>query len=83
MKHRKFFATRPLLGTAEPAHKHMVSALKPYKRDLKRSSVSAYKYELQLERISRKMNRRMPVGVMRAFGYTHYFAGCYIGAEND
>ena len=83
MSHSKFVATRPLLGTAEPAHKYMVDALKPYKRDLKPSSVSAYKYELQLERISRKMNRRMPVGVIRAFGHTHYFAGCYVGAEND
>ena len=83
MKHSKFVATRPLLGDAKLLHKFMVKALKPYKRDLKRSSVSAYKYELGLERISKKLNRRMPIGVIRALGYTHYFAGCYIGAEND
>jgi len=83
MAHFKFTSTQPLLGQAQIPHKYLVKALKPYKRDLKRRSVSAYKYELELERSSRKLNRRMPIGVIRAFGHTHYFAGCYIGAEND
>ena len=83
MAHFKFTSTQPLLGQAQTPDKYLVKALKPYKRDLKRSSVSDYKYELGLERISRKLNRRMPIGVIRAFGHTHYFAGCYIGAEND
>jgi len=82
MKHSKFFATRPLLNSMQSAQTYMVKALKPYKRDLKRSSVYAYKYELELERLSRR-NRRVPVGFIRAFGHTHYFAGCYAGAEND
>jgi len=85
MKHHKFFATRPLLNSMQSAQTYMVKALKPYKRDLKRSSVYAYKYELELEleRLSGKSNRRIPVGFIRAFGHTHYFAGCYVGAEND
>lgn len=82
MKHRKFFATRPLLNDAQMIHKYMVDALKPYKRDLKPSSVSAYKYELQFQRISEKLKRRAPIAVIRALGHKHYFAGCYIGAEN-
>jgi len=83
MRHHKFSATRPLLNSMQSAQTYMVKSLKPYKRDLKRSSVYAYKYELELERFSGKRNRRLPVGFIRAFGHTHYFAGCYVGAEND
>ena len=83
MKHRKFFATTPLLNSMQSPHGYMFIAMKPYKRDLKRTSVYAYKYELELERLSGKSNRRIPIGFIRAFGHKHYFAGCYAGAEND
>ena len=83
MRHHKFVAKTPLLNRMTTPLKHMIRSLKPYKRDLKRSSVYAYKYELELERLSGKGNRRIPIGFIRACWHKHYFAGCYVGAEND
>lgn len=45
-------------------------------------SLSDLRYDRQVWRLGRKP-RRLAVGFIRAFGATHFFNGCYPGAEND
>ena len=51
-------------------------------RPVTSDSVSYLHYERRVWADGRKPNR-IAVGCIRAMGATHFFKGCYIGAEND
>jgi len=54
----------------------------PHKRS-KIASLFDWRYEKETERFVRVKPRRRSVGYIRAFVGPHFFAGCYVGAEND
>jgi hypothetical protein len=57
-------------------------ARQPYKRP-KIKSMFDFRYEKDMEQFTRVKPRRRSVGYIRAFVGPHFFAGCYVGAEND
>lgn len=65
--------------TVQKAFQHW---LKPYEPS-KANSLAAYKYERDLRKQSARGQHRDAVGLIRAFGASAFFRGCYINAEND
>lgn len=64
--------------TLQAAFRHW---MKPYKPNTRCVSMADWRYERQLE--SYGGQHRSAVGMIRAYGATNFFRGCYPGAEND
>ena len=50
---------------------------------IKPTSLFDWRYSRELARTARTKPSRSTIGVIRAFGCKHFFAGCYSGAEFD
>jgi len=58
------------------------SSTKREPRPISSDSVAYLRFERSVWKAGRKP-RRIATGTIRAMGASHFFRGCYLGAEND
>lgn len=83
MKHIPFAARerRPRRTAMQWFTLQRVTLIKP--DPIKPTSLFDWRYSRELARTARTKPSRSTIGVIRAFGCKHFFAGCYSGAEFD
>lgn len=82
----RFKYTAPINGWASQGRKTIMATaayyFKPEYPPKKTTSMADLRWWRDCQRHNKRQHRNA-VGIIRAFGATNFFRGCYLGSEND